>query len=69
VTRVENLGSDRLVYGVLEPPSAEAKVIARVATRIPIRIGEVRPFGVYEQDLKFFDKGTGQRTQPRPLPQ
>jgi multiple sugar transport system ATP-binding protein len=69
VTRVENLGSDRLVYAVLEPPFPEAKVIARVTTRTPIPIGEVRPFGVHEQDLRFFDKGTGQRTQPRPLPQ
>jgi multiple sugar transport system ATP-binding protein len=69
VTRVENLGSDRLVYGVLERPFPDAKVIARVGTRIPIRAGEVRPFGVHQQDLRFFDKATGLRTQPRPLPE
>jgi multiple sugar transport system ATP-binding protein len=70
VTRVENLGADRLLYGVLEGPFAGAKVIAKLASTVPlaVRQGEVLPFAAREKDLRFFDGATGLRTGPRPLP-
>ena len=68
VTRIENLGADRLLYGVLEGAFAEAKVIAKLASRMAIQEGEVYPFGAREKDLRFFDRTTGLRTNPRPLP-
>ncbi len=70
VTRIENLGADRLLYGNLEAPFSGAKVIAKVASTVglPIRPGEVHPFGAREKDLRFFDKATGRRTDPKPLP-
>ncbi|MGT2492489.1 ABC transporter ATP-binding protein [Cupriavidus basilensis] len=42
VTRIENLGSDRLVYGLLEPPLPPAKVISRIPARSPSRWRPVR---------------------------
>lgn len=70
-TRAEYLGADRLLYGVLEGPFAEARVIAKLASSVtlPIQRGEAYAFAVRERDLRFFDKATGQRTDPRPLPQ
>jgi len=69
VTRIENLGADRLLYGVLEGPFAEAKVIVKVASTVELTVqpGEVYPLGAREKDLHFFDKATGRRTDPRPL--
>jgi multiple sugar transport system ATP-binding protein len=70
-TRAEYLGADRLLYGVLEGPFAGARVIAKLASTatLPIQRGEAYRFAVRERDLRFFDKATGQRTDPRPLPQ
>ncbi len=70
VTRIEYLGADRLLYGVLEGPFAEAKVIAKLASTVMLAFqpGEVHPFGARENDLRFFDKATGLQAPPRPLP-
>jgi len=69
VTRVEYLGADRLVYGVLEGQFAEAKVIAKLPSTVmvPIQPGMHYGFAIQDKDLKFFDKATGLRTGPRPL--
>ncbi len=69
VTRVEYLGSDRLIYGVLGGPFPEAKVIAKLpyTVSVPIQQGETCEFAVQGKDLKFFDKATGLRTRPRAL--
>ena len=69
VTRVEYLGADRLVYGVLEGRFAEAKVIAKLPSTVmvPIQPGRLYEFAVRDKDLKFFDKATNLRTDPRPL--
>ncbi len=69
VTRVEYLGADRLVYGVLEGQFAEAKVIAKLPSTVmvPIQPGRLYEFAVRDKDLKFFDKATDLRTGPRPL--
>jgi multiple sugar transport system ATP-binding protein len=69
VTRVENLGADRLLYGTVGGPFDGAKVIARLPSTVqaPIQPGERHEFSVRGGDLKFFDKATGLRTGPRPL--
>ena len=69
VTRVEDLGADRLLYGVLEAPFPDAKVIAKLPSTVvvPIRQGERCEFGVQESDLKFFDQDTGRRIEPQTL--
>ncbi len=69
VGRVEYLGADRLIYGILGGPFSEARVIARLPYTVgtPIQPGETCDFDVPEKDLRFFDKATGRRTEPRPL--
>ncbi len=69
VTRIEYLGSDRLIYGVLSGPFADAKVIAKLpyTVNVAIQQGETYDFDVQDKDLKFFDTVTGLRTRPRPL--
>jgi multiple sugar transport system ATP-binding protein len=68
VTRVENLGADQLLYGVLEGQGAEAPMIAKSFSRVAMRQGEVHPFGARQSDLRFFDKSTGLRMDPGRLP-
>ncbi len=69
VTRVEYLGADRLLYGTLAGRFADARVIAKLPSTLPVAVesGRVYDFVVGEKDLKFFDKTTGVRTTPRPL--
>ena len=63
VTRIEYLGADRLVYGVLEPPFPESAIIARTgaAGRLPYGPGDRCEFAILERDLKRFDARTGLR--------
>ncbi|MDO8478973.1 MAG: ABC transporter ATP-binding protein [Candidatus Rokubacteria bacterium] len=69
ITRIEYLGADRLLYGVLEGRFEGARVIARLATTVEVTVqaGRTQEFGVRARDLKFFDKATGLRTAARPL--
>jgi len=69
VTRVEYLGADRLLYGILGSPFPEAKVVAKLPWTItaPVEPGGRYSFAVHEKELKFFDKVTGLRTGPRPI--
>ncbi|MFQ5896306.1 MAG: TOBE domain-containing protein, partial [Nitrospinota bacterium] len=68
-TRVEYLGADRLVYGVLEGRFDGQKVIAKLSSTVavPIQPGERHEFAVHEEDLKFFDRATGLGRGPAPL--
>ncbi len=63
VTRIEYLGADKLVYGVIEPPYPEDKVIARLPSWQPLSAeqGERAEFVVQEKDVKRFDRATGLR--------
>jgi multiple sugar transport system ATP-binding protein len=63
VTRLEYLGADRLVYGVLEPPFPESHVIARLgaAAAPSFDQGERYEFAVAERDLRRFDGRSGLR--------
>jgi multiple sugar transport system ATP-binding protein len=63
VTRVENLGSDRHVYGHLPEVDPEAKVIAKLPNTVttPVAVGDRIPFTVHGSNLRYFDKETGDR--------
>jgi multiple sugar transport system ATP-binding protein len=69
VRRIEHLGSDRLVYGSLDRDgdAQEAGTIAKVPLNVSITIqeGHVYEFAVLAQNIKFFDKVTGLRTEKR----
>ena len=69
VTRVEHLGADRLLYGVLGDPFPHDKIISDIPSTMTLLIqqGEMHEFAVKQKDLKFFDRTTGLRTTPRPL--
>lgn len=69
VTRVEYLGADRLVYGVVGGASGNTKTVARLPSTVtvPIQPGESYDFVVQVGDLRFFDRTTGLRTGPKPF--
>ncbi len=63
VQRIEYLGADRLVYGVLEPPLPRERVIARLPTLLPFdsAAGERHEFAVRPRDLRRFALADGKR--------
>ncbi|BCH25970.1 ABC transporter ATP-binding protein [Mesorhizobium sp. L-8-10] len=63
VTRVEYLGADRLVYGVLEGRAPETHVISKIPSNIRIEIaaGERLDFVIRRSDIGRFDCATGRR--------
>jgi multiple sugar transport system ATP-binding protein len=63
VTRVEYLGADRLVYGVLEGREPETHLISKIPTnvRTEIAAGERHDFVVRRRDIERFDRATGHR--------
>ena len=67
VTRVENLGSDRHVYGHLPDVDPEAKVIAKLPSTVttPAAVGDRIQFAVSRDDLRYFDGGTGSSISAR----
>ena len=69
VTRVENLGADRLIYGVLGGAFADQKVIARLPSTVgvPIEAEKTYDFAVEQKELKFFDAKTELRAPARLL--
>lgn len=66
VSRVENLGSDRYVYGTVPELDEDAKVIARLPSTVgtPVEAGTENRFVVARSDLRFFDATTEERTDP-----
>ena len=69
VTRVEYLGADRLLYGVLEDKFGEPKVVARLPSTVavPIEGGRVYAFAIHETQFRFFDPTTGLRAARQAL--
>jgi multiple sugar transport system ATP-binding protein len=63
VTRIEYLGADELVYGVLEPPFPQEKIIAKLASAEQFRAnaGTRVMFAVKNKDIRRFDRQTGLR--------
>ncbi|MHB8729513.1 MAG: ABC transporter ATP-binding protein [Sulfuricaulis sp.] len=70
VTRTEYLGSDRLVYGTLEPPFPAAHVISRLPSNVSIvvRKDEHHEFVVPHRELRYFNRADGKRTAAAPPP-
>jgi len=72
IHRVEQLGSDRLVYGALTGVQQDAKLIVismlPFNITLPLQENKRYDFAVRTQDLKFFDRQTGQRLGPQSLP-
>ncbi|HUZ26696.1 MAG TPA: ABC transporter ATP-binding protein [Streptosporangiaceae bacterium] len=62
VIRVENLGSDRYVYGHLPEVDPGARVIAKLPSTVttPVAAGDRVPFAVDGADLRYFDQKTGE---------
>ncbi len=63
VTRVEYLGADRLVYGILEPPYRNAHVISKLPNNVRAAVspGDIHDFVVRARDMNRFDPKTGLR--------
>jgi multiple sugar transport system ATP-binding protein len=66
VSRVENLGSDRLLYGTLAGINDENRAISKLPSTVtaPIELGQTYGFVVQEENIKQFDKNTGLRIMP-----
>lgn len=68
VKRVEYLGSDRLLYGMIDG-TEDTRTVSKLPSTVTtlIEAGEKYEFVVHEDHLKFFDKQTGLRTEPESL--
>jgi multiple sugar transport system ATP-binding protein len=69
VTRIEYLGADRLLYGILTDRFAGQKVIASLPSTVPFKIEpeKIYDFSVKESDLNFFSASTELRISARSL--
>ncbi|MEZ5890997.1 MAG: ATP-binding cassette domain-containing protein [Xanthobacteraceae bacterium] len=63
VTRIEYLGADRLVYGLLEGHTPETHVISKMPTnvRTELAAGQSYDFVVRRRDVERFDRASGRR--------
>jgi multiple sugar transport system ATP-binding protein len=68
VNYVEYLGAERVLYGWLKGPFESKEIISRLSWTMPsgYEAGSAYEFAVAEIDLRYFDRKTGKRTQPRP---
>ena len=69
VKRVENLGSDRLLYGALKGITEDNRIIAKLPSTVTVSIepGKRYEFAIQDRHLKFFNKKTGLRTEPESI--
>jgi multiple sugar transport system ATP-binding protein len=69
VARVEYLGAEQQVYGVVDGSAEERNVIANLSseTNVKLEPGNTYTFAVRQGQLRFFDKETGLRIDPQPL--
>jgi multiple sugar transport system ATP-binding protein len=67
VKRVEYLGADRLIYGMVEGDDTIS--IARIPSAIdlPITADQTYAFAVAKENLRFYDAKTGLRIGPQPM--
>ena len=63
ITRIEYLGADRLVYGLIDGRTPETRLISKIPTNIRTHIdaGRVYDFIVRRQDIARFDREDGRR--------
>jgi multiple sugar transport system ATP-binding protein len=61
VTRIEYLGADRLLYGILEAPYPDTKVVAALPSMVTatVETGERYDFCINQSEMKHFDRETG----------
>jgi multiple sugar transport system ATP-binding protein len=66
ISRVENLGSDRYVYGSIPKLDPEARVIAKLPSTMQVSVtpGTREQYAVHGGCLRYFDPETGQRIDP-----
>ncbi|HEX2680830.1 MAG TPA: ABC transporter ATP-binding protein, partial [Candidatus Dormibacteraeota bacterium] len=70
IAYMEYLGAERILYGSLVGSRfAEKEVISRIPTTISaaFRVDEAFDFGVAAENLRFFDRQTEKRTEPRAI--
>lgn len=70
VTRVEYLGADRFLYGLVRGLGEnKVKVVSKVPSLVNLTFEANQPyeFVVQEADLKYFDKVSGNRIPPKPF--
>jgi ABC-type sugar transport system ATPase subunit len=69
VERIEYLSGDRHVYGTASRIGEQTRVIVRLPATVstPITAGETHQFAVHPSRLRFFDAGSGRRTDPVPI--
>lgn len=67
VNRVEYLGADQLVYGVVLGYGEDFYVVAKFSSESvdDIQADNTYEFAVYRDQLRFFDKNSGLRIDPR----
>jgi multiple sugar transport system ATP-binding protein len=63
ISRIEYLGADRLVYGVIEGRTPEAHVISKIPTNVRTHIaaGQLYDFVLRREDIVRFDRDSGRR--------
>jgi multiple sugar transport system ATP-binding protein len=68
VKRLEFLGADWLIYGLLEGDGQEEKILSKVPPIVAatLREGELREFRVARKHLRWFDPATGLRVEDGP---
>jgi multiple sugar transport system ATP-binding protein len=66
VTRVEYLGSERFLYGLVDSTKGPTKIVSAIPSLVtlPIEAGKIHDFVVDRDDLSFFDKQTEKRIEP-----
>ena len=66
ITRVENIGGKRYLYGLVDSVKGRAKVAAVIAETEPLnpREGEYYDFVVDRAELSYFDRKTERRIAP-----
>jgi len=66
VTRVEYLGSERFLYGLVDSAKGQSKIVTAIPSivTLPIEAGRTYDFIVDRHDLSFFDKMTEMRIAP-----
>jgi multiple sugar transport system ATP-binding protein len=67
VSRVEFLGSERILYGTLDGYPPELEVTTKLPAHMSVPVvteGTAYPFAAHRKDLRFFDKSTGRRRLP-----
>jgi len=69
VTRVEYLGSERFLYGLVGSAQGPTKIVTAIPSLVtmPIEAGQTYDFVIDRGDLSFFDKSTLLRIAPVPF--